>query len=182
MRSWPPRSTRRHFLSALLALSTFAGGGWAAQAKKKIAVLDFELLDLTYTPDVAGERKRVASLKPLLEDELRRMNWPIAPVTIDAQQREERGFGYLFEHADVAASLARPAGADWLVVGRLHKASFLFVYLKAHVVDVEKGEQIADLSVEIKGPQERMTRHGVEALAGQITEVIGLHATGHGSE
>lgn len=156
----------------MAAAVIFTGSrGAAGASKKNIAVLDFELLDLTYAPDVR-EKKRTASLKSLLEESLRHLNWHVVPVTLEAQEREERGFGYLFDHADAAATLARMVGADWVVVGRLHKASFLFVYLKAHVVDAASGEQIADLVVEIKGPQERLTRRGVDALARQIGDAI----------
>jgi hypothetical protein len=174
-RAW----TRRDFVRSTAALLAFPGSGWAAAeaARKNIAVLDFELLDLTYAPDVAGEKRRTATLKPLLEEALGNLGWNVAPVTLDAQQDEERGVGYLYDHADAAASLARSAGADWIVIGRLHKASYLFVYLKAHVVDAASGQQIADLAVEIKGPQERLTRRGVDALAREISETIGRFAS-----
>ena len=56
-----------------------------------------------------------------------------------AQGDADKGVGYLFDHADAAAALGRAAGADWVIVGRVHKASFLFVYFKVHVVNVAAG-------------------------------------------
>jgi hypothetical protein len=64
----------------------------------------------------------------------------------------------------------KSAGADWVAVGRVHKASFLFVYFKVHLVDARTGALAADLVVEVKGPQQALTRRGVESLARQIMD------------
>ncbi|MDH3338772.1 MAG: DUF3280 domain-containing protein, partial [Gammaproteobacteria bacterium] len=77
-----------------------------------------------------------------------------------------------FEHHNVAANLGRDAASDWVVVGRVHKASFLFVYFKALVVDTKTQRPIADLVVEVKGTKKRLTEKGVEALAKQIAAAI----------
>lgn len=47
----------------------------------------------------------------------------IIPIQLDAQQHATSGFGYLFDHDDIAAELARKVGADYILVGRLHKPS-----------------------------------------------------------
>ena len=62
--------------------------------------------------------------------------------------------------------------SDWIVVGRVHKASFLFVDFKAQVIDTKTDRLIADLTVEVKGPQKRLTIKGVETLARQIATAI----------
>jgi hypothetical protein len=93
-------------------------------------------------------------------------------VDVAAQGVADKGVGYLFDHADVAAALGRTAGADWVIVGRVHKASFLFVYFKVRVVKVATAEQIADLVVEVKGPQKALTAQGVESLAKQIATAV----------
>ncbi|MGB5734616.1 MAG: DUF2380 domain-containing protein, partial [Thiohalocapsa sp.] len=43
----------------------------AAQAQSTLAVLDFELNDLTLLPNTDAERERTASLRPMLEQALR---------------------------------------------------------------------------------------------------------------
>ena len=161
---------RRTLLSiaASLWLATVA----FAETPARIAVLDFELNDLTLDPRNAAELERTASIKPLLEKALNDAKHPTVAVSSAAQSGADRGVGYLFDHSDAAAALGRTVGARWVVVGRVHKASFLFVYFMAHVVDVETGEQIANLVVEVKGPQKALTVRGVESLAGQIAMAV----------
>jgi hypothetical protein len=144
----------------------------AAEAPR-IAVLDFELNDLTVNPRSAEEIERTASIKSSLEEALAsRHGYPIAAVDPKAQQAADQGFGYLFDHSDAAAALARQFGADWIIVGRVHKASYLFVYFKARVVNVKTGELAGDLVVEVKGPQKKLTIRGVESLADRIDETL----------
>ena len=138
-----------------------------------IAILDFELHDLTYTPGLAEEQERTAAIAPLLRDQLTtEYDYRIAEISSEARESADKAFGYLFDHHDIAADLGREAGGDWIVVGRVHKASFLFVYFRAHVINTKTRELIADLTVEVKGPQMRLTIRGVETLAEQITAVI----------
>ena len=54
-----------------------------------------------------------------------------------AKSKQRSGFGYLFDHHDLAAQLAKQYHADYVLVGRLHKPSFLFIYLMAHLIDVK---------------------------------------------
>jgi hypothetical protein len=162
---------RRSVLSAIASLFLAA----SAQADR-IAVLEFELNDLTLDPGNAAERERTASIKPLLAKALTKANHTTIVVDAVTQAVADKGVGYLFDHADAAAALGRDAGADWVIVGRVHKASFLFVYFKAHVVKAATAEQIADLVVEVKGPQKALTARGVESLAEQITAALDAHA------
>ena len=135
-------------------------------------MLDFELNDLTLDPANPAERERTASIKPMLEKALTDANHATAAVDAAAQGKADEGVGYLFDHPDAAAALGRAAGAQWVVVGRVHKASFLFVYFKAHVVNVATSELVADLVVEVKGPQKALTVRGVESLAKQIVDAV----------
>ena len=161
----------RSVLLSLIASLLLSAAAQAAP-ESRVAVLEFELNDLTLDPGNAAERERTASIKPMLEKALTEANHPTVAVNAATQQAADKGVGYLFDHADAAAALGRAAGAQWVVVGRVHKASFLFVYFKAHVVNVATGEQAADLSVEVKGPQKALTVRGAEALAKQIAEVV----------
>jgi hypothetical protein len=161
---------RRALLFLVAALSLTASAEGAADGG--IAVLEFELNDLTLDPGNAAERERTASIKPMLEKALSEGKHATVTVDADAQRAADKGVGYLFDHADAAAALGRDAGAQWVVVGRVHKASFLFVYFKAHVVNAVTGEQVADLVVEVKGPQKQLTARGVASLAEQIGAVV----------
>jgi|SRR6185437_4748403 len=160
-------------LAALILVAVMLSP-WAVgqSAAPSVAVLEFELKDLTLDPNNPTEVARTASLKAMLEQALTARHFRIVPVDSHAQQDADKGAGYLFDHADATAALGRMVGADWVVVGRVHKASFLFVYLKAHVVNVREQSQAADLVVEIKGPQRQLTQRGVDSLAEQIAVAI----------
>jgi hypothetical protein len=170
---------RRHaiaLLGACLAAAACGSGAYGADAHgadASVAVLDFELNDLTLDPNNPAEKERTASIKRMLEEALAaRPGLRTVPVEAVAQASADAGVGYLFDHPEAAAALGRAAGADWVVVGRVHKASFLFVYFKVHLVDAKSGELAADLVVEVKGPQKALTRRGVESLAQQIAAAI----------
>jgi hypothetical protein len=142
-------------------------------AADQVAVLEFELNDLTVNPKPPEEVQRTASLRGLLQETLAsQYGYRIAIVNSKDQQDADKSVGYLFDHSDAAADLARQVGADWVIVGRVHKASYLFVYFKAHVVNVKTGALAGDLVVEVKGPQQKLTLRGVESLAGRIDDTI----------
>lgn len=144
----------------------------APAANTRVAVLDFELNDLTLQPNTSEELERTASIKPLLQNALAGKGFEVVAVDSAVQERADAGFGYLFDHHADAARLGRDVGADTVVVGRLHKASYLFVYLKAHLIDAANGELLGDFVVEIKGPQRKLTARGVETLARQIAGLL----------
>ncbi len=141
-------------------------------AAPRIAILDFELKDLTLAPGITAEIKRTASLKPLLEQELRSAGYQIVDIPISAQQHANSGVGYLFDHADVAASLGRQFGADYVLVGRLHKPSFLFAYLIGNLVRVSDEQWIGKLITESKGPASELAIKAVEGLTVKIDSLL----------
>lgn len=147
--------------------------GAEASEKTRIAVLDFELKDLTLAPGIPAEIARTASIKPLLEQELKKSGYEIVDIASDDQRRADAGVGYLFDHHDSAANLARNYGADYIIVGRLHKPSFLFIYLMAHLIDVKKTKLVGDYLSEVKGGEKKLTLKGVESLVVKINHTLG---------
>ena len=138
-----------------------------------IAVLDFELNDLTLNPNLVEETERTATLRPLLVEQLSdHYNITVIENPASARIEAEKGQGYLFDRPALAAKIGREAGVDWIVSGRLHKASFLFVYLKAQLINTQTDQIAADFVVEIKGPQKKLTKKGVESLARQIAAAL----------
>ena len=152
----------------VFATVTFSMVGFFAAAESSIAVLDFELRDLTLAPNAPAELKRTVSIKPLLEEKLQRAGFRIVAIGKARQQQADGGVGYLFEHHDAAAALAKNSGADYIVVGRLHKPSFLFAYLMVHLVDVDDGCLIGDYVTESKGNAHKLTLKAVENLVVKI--------------
>lgn len=146
----------------------------APQASARvIAVLEFELTDLTLNPSLLEETRRTATLRPLLVAQLTgQHDISVIENPASARTEAEKGQGYLFDRPAVAAKIGREAGVNWIVSGRLHKASFLFVYLKAQLINTQTDRVEADFVVEIKGPQQKLTRKGIEALALQISTAL----------
>ncbi|MDD2759448.1 MAG: DUF3280 domain-containing protein [Methylomonas sp.] len=143
--------------------------GHNSNASPRIAVLDFELNDISSLPNTPTERQRTASLRPLLERSVRQSgDYTIVRISADAQLAANPGFGYLFHFHDLAADLGRKYGADWVVVGQHSKPSFLYSYLLVHLVDVRNRTLGANFAVELKGNHEKVTQHGAKAMASKI--------------
>ncbi len=166
----------RTFISQFLLLGICLATSYAINANPRIAILDFELNDITSLPNTPEEIIRTASIKPLLEQALKKSgNFEIIQINTKAQHTANAGLGYLFHFNDVAAELGKQVGADWVVVGQHSKPSFLFSYLMAHLVNVKNQSLSARYDIELKGNHAKVTERGVKALANKITESMGKH-------
>ncbi|PPC89525.1 MAG: DUF2380 domain-containing protein [Methylobacter sp.] len=144
-----------------------------AHAQTPIAVLDFELNDITALPNIPAEQVRTASMRPLLETALNQFgSYRLVAVDAKKQAAANANFGYLFRFDETAAKLGLDAGADWIVVAQHSKPSFLFSYLIAHLINVKTGRQIARFDIELKGNHAKVTQHGINALARKIDQTI----------
>ena len=141
-------------------------------AETKIAILDFELKDLTLAPRIATELERTASIKPLLEKELKKAGYIIIDINAEDQKHASAGIGYLFDHHDVAANLGKQFDADYILVGRLHKPSFLFAYMMGHLIRVIDAKLIGNFISEAKGPNRKLTVKTVESLTVKIDRAL----------
>jgi hypothetical protein len=165
------RNKTSHYFNLIVSLLICLFSSYVT-AQPRIAVLDFELRDLTVLPGVPQEVARTASVKPMLEEELNKAGYGIVSIPLAAQTEASAGFGYLFDHHDIAAQLAQKYNADYVIVGRLHKPSFLFVYLMAHLVDVKQQRLVADYLSEVKGGEQKLTRKGVESLVVKLNDTF----------
>lgn len=105
----------------------------------RVAVLDFELNDITLVPNTPQEVALTATAAPLLEW-LLASHSQIEIVNIeDAVQHEANaGFGYLFSHGNVVADLGRKYNADYVIVGQMLKPSYLIQFLDVYIASVKK--------------------------------------------
>jgi len=158
-----------HELSFLIILCLLNGNVFA---ETRIAILEFELKDLTMIPRTPAEIKRTRSIKPLLEAELKKINYVIINIAPKFQKFVNSGVGYLFDHHDVAANLGKQFDADYVFVGRLHKPSFLFAYLMGHLIRVRDAKLIGNYVSEAKGPNKKTTIKAVESLAIKIDRAL----------
>jgi hypothetical protein len=144
-------------------------------AGTKIAVLDFELNDLSLRPGMPMELQRTHAVGPMLRDALLKdSDYQLVLVTPASQQRANAGAGYLAAHPDSAAELGREFGADWIIVGRLQKSNDLFAYLTVDLVNSRTKRCIGEFYTEIKGPirNAKLTERGVQHLARQLERAI----------
>ena len=139
-------------------------------AQTSIAILDFELSDVTLAPNIPAEIDRTASIKGMLEGELQRAGYKIIEIDKTIQLEANAGFGYLFNHNDVAADLGKKSGADYILVGRLHKPSYLFAYLMGHLIKTDTGGLVENYVVETKGGDKKLTLKAIETLASKIDD------------
>ena len=160
-------SMRHVFSSIILCLMSIG-----VFAETKIAILEFELKDLTMVPRTPTELKRTASIKPLLEAELKKAGYVIINIDPKSQKLADSGVGYLFDHHDVAAELGKQFDADYVFVGRLHKPSFLFAYLMVHLIRVSDQKLIGNYLSEAKGRSQKATGKAVESLAVNINKTL----------
>ncbi len=124
-------------------------------------------------PGTAAELERTASIAPLLRNELKKKyDYHIISIAADIQEAADLSVGYLFDHADVAADLCKQHGADWITVGRLHKPSFLFAYLKTHLINCNTKQLAGNYTIEVKGDAQQVTQKGVAKLAIEINATL----------
>ena len=167
-----PIQISRYFLSLLIvchcSLSVLAD-----DQAEKIMVLDFELKDLTIYENNEQEIERTAKLKTMLEQALVNIGRSeIIEFNTQKQQQADLGQGYLYDHHDVVSQFGREYNAQWVIVSRVHKPSYLFVYLKSQLIDVANQSLAGQFTVELKGQQDKFIKKGLHRLAVQIDEAI----------
>lgn len=156
------RLTRFIALSLILISNT-------GHAKPRIAILDFELNDITSLPNTPAERQRTASMAPLLINALSRNGeYEVLAIDTDTQKSANAGFGYLFRFHDLAAALGQQLDVDWIIVSQHSKPSFLYSYLITHLIRVKPRTLFNRYDVELKGNHATVTEHGIHRLAEKI--------------
>ena len=142
-------------------------------AAPRIAVLDFELNDITSLPNTPKELERTATMAPLLIEAFNETgHYQTVAIPSNEQKAANSSFGYLFRFPDEAAKLGQHQQVDWIVVSQHSKPSFLFSYLWVYLVDVPSKAVVARYDIELKGSHETVTRHAIASLAKKINETI----------
>ena len=135
-------------------------------ANQRIAVLNFELNDLTELPNTPAERIRTASFKPLLEKNIQQLgDYQIVAISSEAQKAANAGVEYLLQHDDSSAELGATQNADWIVVGKHRKPSFLYSHLIVHLINVKTSQLVGNVMIELKGTDEKVSQKSVHSLA-----------------
>jgi len=151
------------------------------QVPVKVAVLSIDLNNLTNSEPSAALPERMVQLAGELRIGLATAcGYQVVAIdsTVEAAARATNG--YFYEHPDVAAELARNAGAEWVIIARVNRASPWITDLQAHVVRVRDTMLVSNRIVELKGLEldpglgERLARRGGAWMADQVSQVIEL--------
>ncbi len=168
---------RLNTTAALFLILLSSNTGYAAQ---RIAILDFELNDITSLPNNQAERIRTASMQPLLEQAISRLgDYHIVRIPLNEQKTANAGIGYLFRFHDVAAHLGKKFAADWIIVSLHSKPSFLESSLIADVIDVQTANLVEELYVDLKGNHAKVTGRAIKELARKVNQVISPQKKSH---
>ncbi|QWF70594.1 DUF2380 domain-containing protein [Methylomonas paludis] len=144
-----------------------------ADAKPRIAVLDFELNDITSLPNTPAERQRTAGFAPLLISTLNAgSHFTALSVAAASQQQANAGFGYLFRYPEQAAPLGQMNQADWVIVAQHSKPSFLYSELWVYLVEVKTGKTLTSYHIELKGNHDKVSQRAITALAAKIETTL----------
>ena len=150
-------------------------------ADSNIAVPDFELLDLTLklsdpkkaAENDAQEQKKVELIETLLRDGITNTaGYTLIAISIEARNEADKGVGYLFDCTSCSAELGRNHDADYILIGRLHKPSYLFSYIIVRVIDTQANKLINEFLSEVKGKPSKSIPGAIDNLLIKINETI----------
>ena len=144
--------------AAILALA--APAARSADAPKRVAVLDVELLKADYLPDAdrttPDERRRLDMVAALIRDRLRAEGYdPVPADRTKAAIRAADPGQYLHACNGCERRIARDLDADWVAVGWIQFVSYLILNLNVMVIDVETGTPVARAFVDLRGNTEQ---------------------------
>ena len=161
----------------LVSLLFVSNSIWATS----IAVPDFELLDLTLRLTdpakvaklKAKEQKKIELMESLIEEGITNSEgFTFIPVSTEARENADKSIGYLFDCAECAADLGRDHNADFILIGRLHKPTYLFSYIIVRIFDVKNNRLIKEYRSEIKGKPSKAIPGAVDNLLLKINRDI----------
>jgi len=166
---------KRKIILITLMLMAMSLPATVVAASPRLAVLDFELNDMTQLPRVPAELARVATLGPLVREAITNLGRvEVVPVPAEAYAKAKRGLeGYLFQHPEEAATMGKDLGVDWVAITELYKTSFLYAYLHVILVHVPSGLVAGETSISPRG----LYREGTERAAQRMAETIDLWIT-----
>jgi len=129
-------------------------------ASSTFAVTDFELLNLTLK---LSDPKKVAAIDAEDQEKIRMMDdlikkgiastegFIVKHVSEEDRSAADTSVGLLFDCAKCSADLGRKYDADYIVIGRLHKPTYLFSYIIVRIFDVKENRLVKEYRTEAKG-------------------------------
>ena len=152
-------------------------------APRKVAVLSIALNDVSNQPASPELPDRMRWLGTSLRERLgAQCGYQVIQVGTTGAAAESRA-GYLSGQPDLAAEVGGAAGAEWVVVPRLNRASPWVTDLQANVIRVRDTLLVSNRIVELKGIElspelaAQLVERGAAWMADQLSQAI-EHAAG----
>ena len=146
-----------------------------------VAVLSIEFNNIHKSAPDSLLAGRIARLGDALRTRLAQVcGYEVTGVDASLEAAAHLTDGYFYDHPEVAADLARQAGADWAVIPRLNRTSAWVADIQAHVVRVRDTLLVSNRIVELKGLEltpelaARLTNRGSAWMADQLSQAIEL--------
>jgi hypothetical protein len=162
----------------LLSLVLISHSAWA---DTKIAVPDFELLDLTMklsdpqkVAEIdAQEQQNLSNIELFLRKGLsNKEGFSVVEISSESKNAADKSTGYLFDCAKCAAELGLSHNADYILIGRLHKPTYLFSYLIVRVFDTHENKLVKEFRSEVKGDPKVAIPGAVGNLVNKIDKLL----------
>jgi hypothetical protein len=168
-------------LPALLSVAlllTASDSAAAPEPPPRVAVLTIDLNNIHKTAPDSSLTGRIARLGDALRSRLSSCGYEIVGVDPRVEAEAHVTEGYFYDHPDVAARIARDAGADWVIIPRLNRATAWAADLQAHVLRVSDTALVSNRIVELKGLEltpelaARLTDRAAAWMADQLAQAI----------
>ena len=126
-------------LSTLIFIIQFGFPTFAfSQDGAKLLLLPFQLNDMTDLPNAPDELNRIALLSKTVQKSLEEKSVNLVAVPSEVlNEMEKNSATYIFDRVEVAAEIGAKAGADYVFVGVALKPTYLFVYPRVLLIDVQ---------------------------------------------
>jgi hypothetical protein len=164
-----------------LALLALLAASPSAPERPKLVVLDIDLNNYHKTAPDSTLAGRITLLGEAMRTRLvSACGYEVQRINPAEEAAAHVTEGYFYEHPDVAVRLAQRAGAEWVVIPRLNRASAWIASLQAHVVRVSDTVIVSNRIVELKGLEltpelaAHLTDRGAAWMADQLSQVIEL--------
>jgi len=150
-------------------------------AHTTVAVPGFELLDLTMK---LSDPQKVAEINAQEQQNLHDIEmfvrkglsnkdgFIVVDVSTEAKNAADKSKGYLFDCAKCASELGRSHDADYIIIGRLHKPTYLFSYLIVRVFDTSQNKLVKEFRSEVKGDPKVAIPGAVANLINKIDKIL----------
>jgi hypothetical protein len=143
-----------------------------AEPIAKVVVLDYQLNDLTDLPNAPEEIARIALLSSVYKQRLEENGVELVPANealLNAVKNESPT--YLFDNVPLAARMAEGSGAEYLLIGVALKPTYLFVYPRILLVDIDKAEVVMARAAQLESSwsDDNTTRRTAEKLADDVS-------------